>query len=394
MLDYYKDKSRERFAFDSLKDFPVIDDRIYISLSEADWYYLQQYYKEHNWSWETNNESMKYIVISKNLYDYYFCSYGSEFQSCYSLTSDHTGWYGMLPFGIFDEHCMIYGAKEEAIKVGITGDNCKWIAPYMYFRCWGWKGTDGQLLMDKGYTNRSCFFSAVRDVVLSRYMDVHRDSKTTVKNATNFKKFFKEHNLRFYPDSIRVNEWSFVFANGSREFKGDKRWKMDGYHTLYSVLQSVKAVKDSFDPRKQLAIVDGVLINPKECPTTKLWIDETETHSFYAKFCNNPATNGIAVITFIDGCFKLDALSQGISSITGKILIQNNTDQSWFDKSGNHLVIKKEFSMKGMNPISLKSFKEHLKAFVGETGLDLILLRVVENDKVTFIKYKPQGSRV
>lgn len=393
MLTTYKDVKHDRFNIKSLKDFPVIDERIYIPLSEADWFRMKQYYKHQDWNWELRNEEMKYIVVSKNLYDYYFCSYGSEFQSCYSLTSDHAGWYGMLPFGTFDSHYIIYGTKAEATKCNITGDNCKWDIPFMFFRCWGWADTHNQLLLDKGYTNRERLFRAVKDVVLSKFMEIDRSKKTMLLESEKMKEFFDKHRLRFYPDSIRRDEFSFVHSNGTREFIGCNGFPFEKGGHLYNQLQSIKEVKDTFNPEKLSKVVDGVLLNPKTCPITMMLIDESEKQSKYAKYCNNPVTRGMAVVTWCDGYYKLTTATKEVQASRGcEISIRDINNESYFD--GTTLSLSRRFSGSCGRLITLKSLKEKLKGHVDKTGLDLILLKVVEDEKVSYIKYKPTGGNV
>lgn len=383
----------DKFNVRSLEGFTVIDNRVYIPLSEADWFRMKQYYKHNDWTWDNSNNSMKYVVVSKNIYDYYFCSYGSEFQSCYSLTSDHSGWYGMIPFGTFDSHYIIYGTKAEAVKCAITGDNNKWDIPHMFFRAWGWTTANGELLLDKVYSNREKFVKALKDVVLSKFMSVDVTKKTELLESKEMLTFFEKYRLMFYPDSIRRESFTFVYANGSREFIGSKRFPSDLGSNLHKQLQTIKEVKDTFNPDKKVAIVNGVLVNPKVCPITKMIIDESEAQSKYAKYCNNPVQRGMAVITWCDGYFKLTTTTQEEAGRGSDLRIVDALTGSYFD--GSSLQIGRYFSQGGMGrPITLKSFKEKIKGQVDKTGLDLVLLRVIEDDKVTYIKYKPTGGNV
>lgn len=391
MLDAFNVK-RNSFDIKGLEDFPIVDERLYIPLNEADIYRIKKHMKNHGSTYMSLFDDMKYIVISKNLYDYYFCSYGSEFQSCYSLTSSHLGWYGMLPMGTIEGHYMIYGTKDKPNKTAILGDNHKWATPYMFFRCWGWTAQDGTLLLDKGYTNSNSFYQAVKDVVLSKYMSVDVDRLTQLKNSDEFKDLFKTYHLKFYPDSIKTETFKFKLHCGDREFKGDSLPYYDGIcdGPVSRVLTSITSVKDSFNPYKDISIINGVLINPKVCPITKLLIDDSETQSKYAKYLNNPVEGNFMVVTYCDGGYKYDAVNTN-KNVTSGIFMTCRASSSAHNSEG--ISFANWFSNPKDYNISLKTFKERLKGGINRSEFDLILLRVIEDDKVTYIKYKKQGVK-
>lgn len=387
MLNSY-DKVYTSFNLNNLKDFKVIDNRLYIPLSEADWHRIKQYFRQKGWTWDSYNEDMKYIVVSKNLYDYYFCSYGSEFQSCYSLTSDYKGWWGMLPYGTFDSHYIIYGAKETINKVTITQDNNKWIAPYMYFRCWGWTSKDGDLLVDKPYTNRHNLYEALRDTFLHKFMRLEVNTSTDTLEASDMVDFFIKNNLGFYPDSVNVSSFKFKFTCGNRSYVGSGPGYGNSFYNMY--LARITSITDSFDPRKDFDIVNGKLLNPKKCPLTGFLIEESESSSVYAKYLNAPVDNGMLVVTYCDGAFKMDASSK--ETRRGSVTVYETASSvSCYDSST--IALTKNFSPCSGKIMSLKTFKERLKGGIHSSDFDLILLRVIEGDKVTYIKYKKHGVK-
>lgn len=391
MLDAFNIK-RTHFDIKSLAEFPVVDERIYIPLSEADRYRIKKYLRAEGCTSFTVLDDLKYIVISKNLYDYYFCSYGSEFQSCYSLTSTHLGWYGMLPLGTIEGHYIIYGTKDKPNKTAILGDNHKWSTPYMFFRCWGWTSNSGELLVDKAYTNQNILYRAVKENILSKYMltDVDK-ANVTLKDSQQFREFINKHDLRFYPDSVKVSTFKFRLCSGDRDFmgRGMPRYDGDSDKPVSKVLTSITSVKDSFNPYKDIAITNGVLINPKVCPITKLLIDDSETQSKYAKYLNNPVEGNFMVVTYCDGSYKMDAINSKNNINNGAIVTVNGRGEL----SPSIISIGRQFQDTTFNTISLKSFKERLKGSINKSKFDLILLRVIEDDKVNYIKYKRQGVK-
>lgn len=391
MLDAFNVK-RNSFDIKGLEDYPIVDERLYIPLSEADIYRIKKHMKDRGSTYHDYFDDMKYIVISKNLYDYYFCSYGSDFQSCFSLTSTHLGWYGMLPMGTVEGHYMIYGTKDKPNKTAILGDNHKWATPYMFFRCWGWTAQNGALLLDKGYTSSNNFYQAVKDVVLSKYMSVDVDRLTQLKNSNEFKELFDTHSLRFYPDSIKTDSFRFKVLGGDREFKGRNMPYYGGIgdRPVSRVLTSITNVKDSFNPYKDMTIIDGMLLNPKKCPVTGLIIDESESQSKYAKYLNNPVEGKFMVVTYCDGGYKYDAVSTDRVVTSGTLM----TCQASSSAHNNEVIsFANWFSNPSSYNMSLKTFKERLKGGINKSEFDLVLLRVIEDDKVTYIKYKKQGVK-
>lgn len=369
------------FDIEGFKDYPVYDNRLYIPLSEADLYRLKA---AMGYDWRTEYNSLKYIVISKNLYDYYYCSYGSEFQSCYSVTSDYLGWYGMFPFGTFKDHYIIYATKDHAQKTSMDASGSKWPSPYMFWRCWGWVGASGKLLVDKVYTSRQGLFEAMLPMMKSFGMSTDGEE---LRQGKEMRKWFKEHSLKMYADSVRFDTDTLYFRRscGSSGVSGATPYFKQSlyFSNLKSVLNTIKEVSPSFIPTEAFKIINGTLINPKRCPMTNLYIDANEKESFYAKFLLAPVKS-FACVTYIDGCVKVDNYTDDISlnDYIGKgnlTCLRDSCIGTVFNSPSYY--------------IPLKNIKDYLKGSVNKSPFDIILLRVVENDKVTYIKYKKDGVR-
>lgn len=381
MLAAY-DKVYTSFDIEGFKDYQIYDNRLYIPLSEADMYRLKSAMGD---EWKSTYNDLKYIVISKNLYDYYYCSYGSEFQSCYSVTSDYLGWYGMFPFGTFKDHYIIYATKDHAQKTSMDASGSKWVSPYMFWRCWGWVGESGKLLVDKTYPHDSRLFASMQQLLLDLGMSL---SNEDLRQGKKMRKWFKEHPLKMYSDSIKFDTDKLYFRRGSGS--GGVSGAMPYFKqtlnisNLKSVLNKIKEVSTSFIPSESFKIIDGKLFNPKRCPMTNLFIDVNDKESFYAKFLIAPVKS-FACVTYIDGCVKVDTYTDdddsirrfinigGISSIKDSILGTCFNSPCYYTP--------------------LKNTKDFLKGNVNKLPFDIILLRVVENDKVTYIKYKKDGVK-
>lgn len=365
------------FNINGFEKYPVYDNRIFIPLNEADLYRIKKAVGDR---WKDVYDGLKYIVISKNLYDYYFCSWGSEFQSCYSINSSCMGFYGMLPFGILEDHYIVYATKDHPQKTSMDGTGNKWQTPYMYWRAWGWVSDKGNLLLDKFYTNGMALADAC--LTFMKGLGVSVES-SEIRSAKDFKEFFGDYSLRFYPDSIRLPSFSFSRGNGSRSFSGKNAFNYNDRDNLKEVLDTIQSYSDSFNPLKDFIISEGRLMNPKRCPVTNLLIDESESQSKYAKHLNSPIKHFLAM-TYIDGFPKVDATT-------------DTKFGSDYDYSERYTTVigQKEFGtffpcVSGYM-VTLKALKDFLKGFVKDSVFDVILLRAIEDDKVTYIKYKKPG---
>lgn len=364
-------------SFLGLEGATVYDNRVFIKLSEAD---------RHRFKKKYNNDALfndiKYIVVSKNLYDYYFCSYGSTHQSCFALNSSHHGYHGMIPFGTAQGHYIIYGTKEAPQKTSLI-QGCKWTTPYMFFRMWGWLGTDHKIHVDKMYSSYSNNLdSAIRDIL--ERIGFSYDSCDTF-NSEYFSNIFSEYTCKVYMDSIRMNDdYKFYRGNGSCSFRGSTNpyyvSELDcGWCT--SALSLISSVSSDFNPLQKFKIIDAHLCNVSICPITGLDIEYGEKQSKYAKYFTASLNKPLLVATYIDGLFKLD---QGtIDNSSTKYIKGFMQEESSIQ--GECLNLSKIYSGK---PIVIKQFKEKVKGIVKKEGKFVLLVRFVEDDKVTYVKYR------
>ena len=364
-------------AFLGLEGATVYDNRVFIKLSEADRHRFKKVY---------NNEQMfndiKYIVVSKNLYDYYFCSYGSAHQSCFALNSGHHGYHGMIPFGTATGHYIIYGTKEAPQKTSLI-QGCKWTTPYMSFRMWGWLGTDHKIHVDKMYTGYSSTLDRAIQSILERIGFSYSSCDTF--NSQYFSKMFSDYPCKVYMDSIRMSEdFKFSRARGTCQFRGTTNpyynsvWNYD-YCT--EALSAIQEVSDSFDPLKPFKNLDGYLCNTATCPITGLCIEYGEKQSKFAKYFTAALNKPLLVATYIDGLFKLDYGT--VDNSTTSYIKMYRYDAS--DINGDILYLSKVYSN---TPINIKQFKERVKGIVKKEDKFVLLVRFIEDDKVTYVKYR------
>jgi hypothetical protein len=381
------------FVLKAFKDFPIHDNRIYIPLSKADKWKMKKHLKEHgHGGYVSQIEQMNAIVISKNLIDYFYCSYGNSFQSCFALNSPHRYWYGYLPFNMAPESFIIYGTTGEVHKTTVISGN-KFHCPDMRFRCWAYADKEERLLLDKRYYNVGECNSYIVDWCINFLKDKFgaRDSVNTwlYKNGEGIVNIHNEYTLSFFSDSLNLSDVGVMYnyACGDRHVPGTHNipWA-EQWSSLISLANSITTISPTLDLGKKIEIVNGSLINPKKCPITNLYINADEEQHKYAKYFSKPSTN-TAVCTYVGGYVFLDEMSSNKS-------FGGNTCQSivigacYNSDLGDTLFIGPYKGNACRGPKPVKIFKDHIKGHIKDTDIDAILLRVVEDDKVTMQVFK------
>ena len=368
------------------EDFEIIDNRLYIPLNRKD-----KLLFTNNESLNDNVKDTNYIVVSRNPYDFFFCSWGSAIQSCFSLNSPHLGGYGMYPFSSNKGCFIIYGTHGRGTEVALISGK-KWKCPHMSWRCWGWLDTHGKIRMDRLYPvlndNRD-FDAAYRQTYplfdkLFGYSfdDNHKCMTQPLMYTDDYETFINTYKLYFYPDSInRAAEYKGV-CNGVRDFIGTNKPKK----TLYDALRSIKEVDTGFKYTDRYFISPlGVLSALKICPVTQVPIPNSLDKSFYSKFFKEPVS-GLVVMTYCDGHIKLDDSS--VKTMTGYFTLQTErvgAGNSEFSSSSNVIVLTPKWSY---NLYNLKVLKDWIKQNIKHLKTDCLLLRTIEEDRVQYIKYR------
>jgi hypothetical protein len=395
-------KTPRKFILKSFKDFEVSDNRIIIPLSGYDKHNIKQYLKGKDISGEhiENLLKMNAIVISKNPLDYFYCSYGNAFQSCYALNSTYKGWYGYMPFSIADESFIIYGTTGGIVKTGIISGS-KFHQPQMFWRAWGYADEDGNLLVDKKYRQKNLqndslieacckFLTDTFGVICDRHSS---DTRALWNEGSGLAEIWETYDLNFYSDSLCLDEGivEFCYSAGDRgSCHGHvPNWQKSFEHFI-KYTSTVNSISKSLDITKPCEVIDGVLLNPKHCPITNLIIPiEQETH-YFAKYLKEPVKH-CAVLTYVNGTVFTDASTyKGNNPDNDRVRIVVCTDANKYSRefAGGKLYTANYFSSSCFGSVSIKTLKEHIKGNIKDSGFDAIILRIIEDDKLTVQVFK------
>lgn len=402
IYDSYK-QTRE-FVLKDFKDFEVVDNRIIIPLSEADKYRMRKYFKGDNV--DDRVLSMNALVISKNPVDYFFCSYGNSFQSCFALNSDMYCWYGYLPYVTTDESFIVYATTGEVMKTAVISGQ-KFHNPQMLWRAWGYATEDGSLCIDKKYRGREkgidkliefcCEWMTDKfNVICDRRGDA--PTRTLYNKGRGIWDIWEEYGLRFYSDSLRKKDATqaydeevlFTYNNGmsiTTEYTPD--WKKS-FVKFTDWASTASSIDPSLVLDKPCDIVNGVVTNINICPITKLKIPNGVKQHAYAKYFDTPLQQ-LAVLTYDKGCVRCDVATKDfiLDSIQIKPSINVGNGNSGFN-GGTLYCYGKSTGVRGI--IALKSLKEHIKGCINLTPYSAILLKIIEDDKITCQVFKKKGD--
>lgn len=374
------------FEIKDFNKYKIIDKRLYIKIPQfvKDDITDKHYMKDFN-----------YLVISRNPYDYYFCSWGSSIQSCFSLNSTCRGWHGIVPMSTAKGSFLVYGTSGVPNKISII-NGTKWPCPRILFRFWGWLKPDGTLLSDKWYIGIE-FNNASSDVIdkLKQYVtnlfgynykDLLNKAAYLLKYGEEYYKIQKEYNCNWYPDSVRddIIEEQFCYRGigyGLRCFIG--KFPLDNNYTIQSEGQKITKISPTFTYTNRYCIIDGILSKTKICPITNLPILETESQSKYAKYFTKPVKE-LLILTYLDGCYKLDKATS-MSNNYSIYVSEEGNQLSYKDCNKFYLTPQMSSTEKKIN---IKSFKEMITGCAKTSKYECVLVRYIEDDKVTFVKYK------
>ena len=369
---------------DSFKDFKVVDNRMYIPIKKS-WRKLLE--DKSTLTSESNWFDDACFVLSKNPYDFYWCSYGSEFQSCFALNSEHGGWIGAVVNCLTPCCFMLYLTKKDSQKVSLTGEGVKYPAPFMYARAWCWLSADGNLMIDKIYASNRDYYERIFESSICR-LNFHykvTDRKRLFRSDIA-SRIITKYSCYFYPDSIydySSPEMKFSYDHGYKSFYGNYRLS-----NFKDKLNGLRAVSDTLSICKRVSFTGGKLYNPKTCPVTGLEIDESADVSEYACKFKDKLEGGLAVLTYIDGFVKIDAISCKPSADER---FNYNLNMPGADTS-NCRSPKECWLNNCFYGISepLDKFKVHLKEDlnISGTNMQFILLRVINGGQVTWVKLR------
>lgn len=374
------------FEIPALADYEVIDNRIYIKIPPSDIEVFKDKFEKSPFA-----DKLKYIVISRNPYDFFFCSYGSNIQSCFSLNSTNFGWYGITAMSACKGLYMIYGADSKCNKINIINGK-KWNVPHTYFRAWGWLAKDGKLLVDKIYYDGSWALYNRMNIhhLLSPFLgyDVYEYCNAHVirdlKYGKDLLNWFKVHKCHMYPDSVTYGDTAVTFNGvgyGNRSFIGSCPLR----RSLLDIMHTINEVAEGITYSNIHTIVNGILSNVKKCPVTGLPILPTETVSPYSKLFKDKVDGDVLVGTYCDGYFKADTCSMPDFDRIGQAIKYFSDSDRLSERNDGKFYFRNAFSNKY---IPIKVFKEQMAGAVKNSPLKYVVIRYIEGDKVTYVKYR------
>lgn len=394
------DKDIESLVCLKEKDVKVVDNRLYIYIKPSDFKKIEREMLANGVTPTPDMRKIKAFVISKNVYDYFWASYGNKFQSCFSLNSEYGYLYGYVPFAMAEESFICYATTGSVNKIPIISGK-QFPCPNMLWRCWGYPSENKELLIDKRYPNsgydNEVFIDACINVLKSKIELINDNNRgidrTLLNKGKNIAKIQEDLNGYFYADSLRIkddkSETFFRFAGGTCGTGNFKAPWQQTHKRFITYASTITGISDTLTLDKPCKVINGVLLNPKVCPTTGFFIDESESKSPYAKFYTKDCKES-CVLTYINGCVFCDLCTKDCVSSAFFHIIPNPARSYSRDFAGGKLYIYgyNSGSAEDFKGISLKSLKEHIKGHIDTTGLDGILLRYFEGSEIKYQFYK------
>lgn len=399
---YDDSKIDKSFHLNKAKDFEIIDNRMYIPIKPSIFKKIEKKLSTQGYTISTSFRNIKAFVVSKNVYDYFWASYGNEFQSCFSLSSEYGYLYGYLPFAAADESFICYATTGDVNKIPIiSGKQFK--CPNMLFRCWGYADNEGHLLVDKKYLAHSSSNDAFVEAFLEAikpYVDLLNDrnqsqERTLYNNGEGIKKIFSVVCGSLYADSLRFDEDNnvvFRYACGSSSIGRVKMPWADTHKKFTDYASTITSVSPTLTLDKKCAVINGLLMNPRTCPVTGFDIPDEEVKSPYAKFFTTDCTKS-AMITYINGQVFLDELTSNVPYVrTGNFSIKKryswNNERRGFYNGTVYILPYNSIPDSSNKSITLKTLKEMLKGSIDSMNIDGLLLRYFEGHEVKYQFYK------
>lgn len=375
-------KVGKQYPIASFKGFTWENNRLIIPLNDADKYELSK----------SSEEKVEAIVISTNPYDFFFCSYGNAFQSCFALNSTGSSYFtGYVPKSITGEAFMIYTTNGKTVDVSMIQGH-KMQIPQMHSRCWAYLDTKRHLLIDKPYGSHALYKFAglfLRDKFkASFYYDIDRATRKLYGDGKGILDLHDKYQLPAYYDSLKFKEdrVDFRYSSGDCGYGSSRNIsfkKVYGARSFVDFASSVKQVS-TIDFSKEHVITDtGTLTVVNRCPVTNFLIDAEETQHPFAKHFPCVSTKSLC-ITYVDGYFGMTAHSS--RHIEDSII---KVDEGYTPCISNNTLYVPYFGKSSMcKCTNLKALKEFLKGNINKSLYDVVLLRALENDKVTFQAFK------
>ena len=336
-----------------------------------------------------SDDEGQFTVLSKNPYDYIWCSTGNGYQSCFSLESGYWGIQALPLLATQSWHFMAYTTSGMLEEFGLFGH--KFPVPNIKCRCWVYR-TENGYMMDKMYGKSGWDSSNMEDTMFllgfnkdsNGYKRSNLDEEGWNEYDVDYIKIDKKdgdcelnevyRKYNTYCDSINPNTEGYLYDVGIHEFT------RRGYrHNSVSPKESVDCLAFNrgleWNPSRQLSACNGTIGYFKTCPKTKMPIDDTETEHWAAKYLDKPVKS--LIIVTVDNTPSMINTLRYLVSDESVLPLSESENEGWFgEKYGN-------FSDKKVN--NLDRFKELLRNTQEENPqYDCILLRIIDKNRVTF----------
>ena len=331
----------------------------------------------------------QFTVLSKNPYDYIWCSTGNGYQSCFSLESGYWGIQDLPLLATQSWHFMAYTTNGMLEEFSLFSH--KFPVPNIKCRCWVYR-TENGYMMDKMYGKPGSDPCDMEDTMYllgfskdsNGYQRSDSEEEDWDENGVDYIKIDKKdgdwgfcdvyYRYNTYCDSINPNTEGYLYDVGIHSFT-----RRGYYYNGVSPKGSVDCLAFNrgieWNPSRQLSAGNGTIGYFRTCPTTKLPIDDTETEHWAAKYLDKPVKS--LIIVTVDNTPSMINTIRYLVSDESVLSLSESENEGWFgERYGN-------FSDEKVN--NLDKFKELLRKTQEENPqYDCILLRIINKNKVTF----------
>lgn len=199
IMEFFNNSQGAELFPEALRKYKIIDKRCFIPYMDGD--------------------TSMCLVVSLNPYDVLWCSSGSEFSSCYSLSSDYSGFEkNLYSFRHGDRwKCyMLYTTEYSTSKYKLFSDT-KSPCPYMKQRAWGWLSSSGEICVDKEYGEIPRDTLSLYEVCKAVSQVFTRSER---KLDEDFTSVYLKDLVRSYPDSLQFYCYDDILID--EEYNGEE----------------------------------------------------------------------------------------------------------------------------------------------------------------------------
>jgi len=283
-------------------------------------------------------EDERMLVLSKNIWDYFWASTGNGFESCFSLNSPHKRIRALPLMGIENNHFMCYITRGETKKYGLfSGTKC--VIPQIFARSWVHKDNTGNLKIDR-------IFGYDTDFIKDYTKAAFKIGDITA-GPVRFDVDGAARKYGTYLDSLSSNHFEYCVGLGFVNTELNE----DG--TICEYCKEITYNELDVNRIKDYEIFDNEIMIVRKCPITGFVIKESEKQHWAAKYMDRPVKK-MMLFSFV-----ADERCERIYNIS--------TQQTLY-----------------LMEDTVEAAKEKVQMYVNEGNLDAALLRIVDGNRTTF----------